>query len=125
MAHVLVIMPFRIDKNCEEKRTAIANAFGDDALLPKVIEINDPQDFDFAEAIRRLKRAKLVIADLSFERPSCYYELGMAQALGLPTLLLAQHGTRLHQHSGAVTFYKDLQEFQQIVETATANYKAD
>lgn len=122
MARVLVVMPVRTDKNCEAKRATIAKAFGDDALLPKVVEINDPQDFDLVEAIRKLKEAKLVIADLSFERPSCYYELGMAQALGLPTLLLAQEGTRLYQHSGAVTFYKDLEEFQQIVEAASAEY---
>jgi nucleoside 2-deoxyribosyltransferase len=122
MARVLVIMAVRTDKNCEAKRATIAKAFGDDALLPRVVEINDPQDFDLVEAIRKLKEAKLVIADLSFERPSCYYELGMAQGLGLPTLLLAQEGTRLYQHSGAVTFYKDLEEFQQIVEAASAEY---
>ena len=122
MARVFVIMPVRTDKNCEAKRATIGKAFGDDALLPKVVEINDPQDFDLVEAIHKLKEARLVIADLSFERPSCYYELGMAQALGLPTLLLAQEGTRLYQHSGVVTFYKDLEEFQQIVEAASAEY---
>jgi hypothetical protein len=43
-----------------------------------------------------IARAYFVIADLSHERPNCYFELGYAQALGKPALLLSGEGTRVH-----------------------------
>lgn len=55
-----------------------------------------------------IEGATLVIADLSLQRPSCYYELGLAQALGRTTLLVAEEGTDVHQAFGRsdVLFYK-------------------
>jgi hypothetical protein len=43
-----------------------------------------------------LRRSYFVIADLTKERPNCYYELGFAHALGKPAILLARAGTVLH-----------------------------
>jgi hypothetical protein len=47
---------------------------------------------DIAQGIRR---ARLVIAEVSPPNQNVYYELGFAHALGKPTLLLAQEGTSL------------------------------
>lgn len=49
------------------------------------------------DAIReQLEASYFVIADLSGERPNCYYELGYAQAIGKPVLLFAERRARLH-----------------------------
>ena len=121
MARVYVIMPVRIDDNYEAKRAAIVDAFGGDAILPSAADSNASSPaFDIAETVYEMRQVDFVIADLSFERPSCYYELGMAQAMQLPALVIAQHGTQLHQHFGTVTFYRDLDEYRQIIASGWA-----
>lgn len=40
--------------------------------------------------------ASMIIADLTHERPNVYFELGYAQALGKPCILVARQGTKLH-----------------------------
>lgn len=47
--------------------------------------------------------ATLVICDLSNDRPNCYYELGIAQALGRPVCLIADMDAMIHA---------DIQQFQ-------------
>jgi hypothetical protein len=41
-------------------------------------------------------RSRLVVADLTYERPNCYYEVGFAHALGKPVIILAQEGSHRH-----------------------------
>jgi hypothetical protein len=55
----------------------------------------------------------LPLADLSLERPSCYYELGLAEALGKPVYLIAAEGTDIHQTASRrlVSFYNGQEDF--------------
>jgi len=41
-------------------------------------------------------QSKLIVVDLTGERPNCYYEAGFAHALGKPVIILAQIGTTRH-----------------------------
>ncbi len=43
-----------------------------------------------------IRVAEFVVADLTFGRPNCYYELGYAHAFGKKTILTAKEGTELH-----------------------------
>ena len=43
-----------------------------------------------------IRLAEFVVADLTHERPNVYYEIGYANALGKPVLLIAQAGTPIH-----------------------------
>jgi hypothetical protein len=52
-----------------------------------------PVNDDVTDAIIK---AKLIVADLTGERPKSYYEIGLAHALGKPVILLAQTGTTRH-----------------------------
>lgn len=45
---------------------------------------------------RQIKQSYFLIADLSFERPNCYYEVGYAQALGKPVFLCKTDGAEVH-----------------------------
>jgi nucleoside 2-deoxyribosyltransferase len=47
------------------------------------------------EIYARIKKAALVIADLTEERPNVYYELGLAQGLNKPVVVTAFKGTTL------------------------------
>lgn len=72
-----------------------------------------------------LRNASLVVADLSLERPSCYFELGVAQALDVPVCILAATGTQLHQTAtpSSVRFYSNLDEYRAIISRAVGDSK--
>ena len=80
--------------------------------------------FELSNALRTFEKVKLVFADLSFERPSCYYELGLIQALGIPSILLAECGTTLHQHSGIVHMYKNVAEYERLLVAEACRQKS-
>lgn len=54
--------------------------------------------------------SEFVVADISDERPNVYYEVGYADALNKPIILLAKHGTDLHfdLQGMNVLFYKGI-----------------
>ena len=74
--------------------------------------------FDLNSTIQDLKGASFVIADLSLERPSCYYELGLAEALRKRVHLIAQAGTDIHQTAARdnVLFFDDLIQFEAVID---------
>lgn len=43
-----------------------------------------------------IEKAEIIVADLSYERPNCYYELGYAKALGKEMIIIAKQGTKIH-----------------------------
>jgi hypothetical protein len=67
-----------------------------------------------------LRRADAVIGDLSLERPSCYFEVGLASGMNKPVFLIAERGTPLHQVIGrdAVEFYSDMREYKEVAKEA-------
>ncbi len=84
-----VIMSFRPD----------LNDLYDLAISPALTTIGlksfrvDREEFDgtINEAVLdRLRTCRIVIADLTDERPNCYFELGYAMALGKPCVVLAR-----------------------------------
>src|ERR1700733_3914204 len=108
---VHVIMPIGSDPHSQARKAAIARGSEQAnfiAMFPEY-EFHDPA-FSLDDLKKELRAADLVIADLSLERPSCYYELGVAEALGKQVLLVAMNGTSIHQSSSRslVRFYPDL-----------------
>jgi hypothetical protein len=98
--YVYAIMPVSSDPQFETKRavlSAVADGFGIDAHFPLDHLSHHAADFDLDEVLGALTGSIGVIADLSLERPSCYYELGLAQALGVRVALIAETGTVIHQ----------------------------
>ncbi len=73
--------------------------------------------FNLQAALQDIKGASFVLADLSLERPSCYYELGLAEALGKPIYLVAEDGTDIHQTASRrlVSYYKDNDEYKALI----------
>lgn len=46
--------------------------------------------------LKEIRRSDIVIADLTGERPNCYYEVGYAHALSKKVILSAMEGTDVH-----------------------------
>ncbi|MDQ7907287.1 hypothetical protein RB614_22485 [Phytohabitans sp. ZYX-F-186] len=111
---VYVIMPVGSDPAYERRRATIeeaAAALGLATLLPADRQHADVP-FDLEHARRDLRRARVVLADLTLERPSCYYEVGLAQALNRRVVLVAERGTPIHQahDRDKVIFYDSLDD---------------
>ncbi|MGD9978969.1 MAG: hypothetical protein AB7H66_12130 [Hyphomonadaceae bacterium] len=113
-----IIMPIRSDPAFSAKLAVLArveSASGWRLVIPDYDHALPV--FDIEAARSTLRRVALVIADLSRARPSCYFELGFAEALGKPIHRIAEHGTEIHQTSGrdAVTFYTGLIGFERAL----------
>jgi hypothetical protein len=116
--YVYVIMPFASDREYAAKRDALNRA----ARLAQVelhlpLEKSRNRTINPSEVLSDLRLANLVIADLSLERPSCYFELGLAQALEKPCVLIASRGSAVHQAFGRdeVSFYNDLEDYAALI----------
>lgn len=54
--------------------------------MPFRVDYHPSDDRIDAEIIGHLRRSRLVVADVTGERPSVYYEAGFAQGLGVPVI---------------------------------------
>src|SRR4051812_48113389 len=46
--------------------------------------------------LEMIQRARLIVADLTYERPNVYFELGYARALGKTVITILREGTKVH-----------------------------
>ena len=115
---VQVIMPVWSDAGFQGKQSAIARgaeAAGYSATFPEYVASNpqfDPQDYG-----RQLRSASTVLADLTGERPSCYFEIGFAEGVGKPVHIVAEAGTDIHQsaYRHRARYYGDLDDLERLV----------
>jgi hypothetical protein len=112
-----VIMPHGGDPNFTEKERIIeeiARPYFFSPIFPSFIE---GTYFNIDEIIARFNRTAFIIVDLSYERPSCYYELGIAETLGSRVIIIALEGTDIHQttHRCDVQYYKDINHYGKLL----------
>jgi hypothetical protein len=75
------------------------------------------------QIISEIRNCRFVLADLSRERPSCYFELGVAEAVGAEVALIAEAGTPIHQTQNRnVAFYSDLDDYRTLVGNIIASH---
>jgi nucleoside 2-deoxyribosyltransferase len=123
-----VIMPVGSNSNKDEYQKLICNVASEHGLRPHFprYAMEDPI-FNLQSTLQDLRRSEFVLVDLSLERPSCYYELGLTEALGKPVYLVAIEGTDIHQTASRrlVKFYKNNIELitllRNILVEATSN----
>ena len=95
------------------------------------VAIRIDKEHPLDDLVRRIKEEirlpKFVIADLTDERPSCYFEVGYAEALRRPTIYIASKqsvinpGTPTKIHFDIhmnVSFFTNHQELTQKVQSA-------
>ena len=66
---------------------------------------------------KQIMNASIIVADLSYERQSVYFELGMAIGLGKKVLIIAKTGTQIHQcqNPSDIIFFDDLGQYIEIL----------
>jgi|ERR1041385_2120979 nucleoside 2-deoxyribosyltransferase len=113
-----VIMPVGADQQFADKRSILQSVAAKQGLSPYFpFDKTSNMTFDKEATLSVINDSHFVLADLSLERPSCYFELGMAQALGKDVYIIAQQGTDIHQAQGRglTRFYKGLSGYEQVV----------
>lgn len=110
---IVFIMPHNSDPDFAAKSEilqSLTHTFNLDGELPP--QLYPP--FSIDEALQTLRDADIVVADLSKERPSCYFELGLAEALRKNIIRIAEQDTVIHQTSARdkVIYYKDLEDYK-------------
>jgi nucleoside 2-deoxyribosyltransferase len=113
-----VIMPVGADREFEDKRSILQKLADKEGVTPYFpFDRMSKVTFDMETTLSKIRKSHFVLADLSMERPSCYFELGLAQAVGKDVYLIAQQNTDIHQaHGRGLTrFYEGLSDYEQIV----------
>jgi len=104
---VFVVMPIqgeeeggqeeqRIFKEYDERFSAIEQALRGLGCVAIRIDKEQPLDGMVERIKSEIKRSSFVVADLTDERQSCYYELGYADALNTPVICVASQESILH-----------------------------
>ncbi len=119
MRYFYFIGPIGSDPHFQEKKTILEEAAQEAGFEP-FFPLERHNAFARNAAVEDIRGAELVVADLSFERPSCYYELGLAEALGAKIRVIAEVGTVIHQMAdrAQVAVYRDLDEYRAAVAQA-------
>lgn len=127
MKRICLVAPLESDKDSESKiQIARHHAFGTgiELFIPEQHAIFGVQQLN--EFIATLKGTLGMIADLSFERPSVYYELGVAECLDMACVLIARSETPIHQSANRddVILYRDLDEYESAIAASIASIKS-
>jgi hypothetical protein len=79
----------RILKEYDERFDAIEEVLGDLDCYAIRIDKEAPLEGMVDRIEDEIRKANFVVADLTDERPSCYWEAGYAEALGVPVIHIA------------------------------------
>ncbi|EXI76998.1 MAG: hypothetical protein AW10_04100 [Candidatus Accumulibacter appositus] len=122
MSYIYFITPVGSDPQYQLKREVLAQ-ISKDTGLEFFFPLERHSEFSLDAARFDLRNASLAVVDLSLERPSCYFELGIAEALEVPTCILAAAGTTLHQTAkrDSTLRYSDLTQYGGIVRDAVVS----
>ena len=84
---------------------------GDEEYIPNEI---------FPEIIKQIIKSRLIIANITGRNPNVMYELGVAHALGKPTIVVAQDFTDIpfDLNSKRIIIYKNEEQLQRRLETS-------
>lgn len=94
---VFMITPYRFDQQFPEKRSIVERIAATCQITMHYATFHIPLlfgGFDLAKTIQSIRAADFIIADLTYERPSCYYELGYAHGIGKAVHLIAYDNIR-------------------------------
>jgi nucleoside 2-deoxyribosyltransferase len=111
-------MPVGSDPLHRAKQNAIRRGIESAGLTAKFPDYSPANPrFDAGLFSRQLEASHAVLADLTGERPSCYFEIGFAEALRRPVHLIAELGTDIHQSAfrHRTRFYADVADLEAVV----------
>lgn len=98
MKTVFFVTPYLIDQEYALKKSILKDLCTKRNLKLLVAENEiTGGSLDAFETVNLISECDFAIADLSYERPSCYYEVGFLQALEKKVYLICMLSTPIHQ----------------------------
>jgi hypothetical protein len=98
MEEAFIIMQIgdpEMDRICDDVIVPAIQAAG---LAPRRVDRDNAGDLLKAEIVAFLERSRIIVADLTNERPNCYLEVGYAMGLGKkPNLILMAREDHHHR----------------------------
>jgi nucleoside 2-deoxyribosyltransferase len=123
---IRVLMPIGSDPAYRAKQIEIAEAAAANGYVA-VFPSYDPAEpnFHLDQFVDDIGSSTIVVADLTGERPSVYFELGVVQALGKPVIIMASTGVPLHQHAAGAQMirYENIEDMKQRLAAALAAFE--
>lgn len=116
---LFLITPYSIDPDYENKRRIVEKILmGTNLELVLAEDKLNKGSLSAEKTIMLFKECDFFIADLSFERPSCYYELGYLQALDKEITIVARENSLIHQllERNSIDYYSDLIDYKKLIE---------
>jgi len=116
--YLFVIMPINGDPLLEDTFDAIKTV--SEKLNLNAERIDDiPSKIISEKILSSIRIAEFIVADVTLERPNCYYEVGYAHALGKNTILIAKEGTEVHFDikGHQILFYKSAVRLKELLES--------
>lgn len=113
---LLLIAPVRADPDFARKIAIVQTRCATQRLDCRLPLLNPPS-FNLETVLSDIRQATHIVADLSYARPSCYYELGLVEASARRASLVAMKGTEIFQHAGhgSVSFFENLDRYSALI----------
>jgi nucleoside 2-deoxyribosyltransferase len=86
----------RVFREYDQRFEALEELLGEFDVVGIRIDKEHPLEDIVGRIKDEIKRAHFIVADLTDERPSCYFEAGYAEALNRPTIYVASKESVLH-----------------------------
>lgn len=117
--YIFVVMSFQNDPMLQDSYETIKRSVNKLKKKLKCERVDEIQD-DFIitdKIIDCIKKAVVIIVDLTGNRPNVYYELGFARALGKNVILIAREGEKPHFDISThnIIFYKNTVALEQAL----------
>lgn len=126
-----MITPYRYDQLFQSKKLIVMNIAVQYHLQPFYADFDVPlltAGFHMKKTLAAIKRSKFIIADLTYERPSCYYEIGYAHGLQKRVHLIAYENPHGESYPPCevhgieeVKCYRDLETYLQVIDKIIRN----
>ncbi len=97
LKQIFVIMRFG-DPVLDSAYQGAIKAVGEKEFEFRVLRVDEIRDAGQIahQVLDNISRSEIVLAELSGERPNCYYEAGFAHALGKTMIFCIHHGEKIH-----------------------------
>ena len=78
-----------------------------------------------AKILNHIELSEIIVVDLTYERPNCYYELGYAHGKDKNVILTAKRGTKIHFDvtNYTVIFYDNMRQLDNELKRHFSEYK--
>jgi len=117
--YFVVVMPIGYDSESDKKIQiiqSVSSSYNIAVHLPTYDKV--ASDFSIDITLRKFNKASFALVDLSFERPSCYYELGLLESIGAKVYLIAEKGTPIHQSTSreSIIYFDNIENYKDVIE---------